>query len=71
MKTIEKNKKAEVTGKIKVTMVQSIAGRDKRTKLALASLGLKKISSSRVFNANPSILGTVKKYSYLFKVENV
>jgi len=55
--------------KIKITLVQSVAGRDERTKRTLKSLGLKRISSSRIFPANPAILGVVNKLGYMFKVE--
>jgi large subunit ribosomal protein L30 len=57
--------------KIKVTQVRSSIGRPKKQRLVLESLGLKKIGSSRVHEATPSILGMVNKVKHLITVENV
>ena len=57
--------------KIKVTQVRSSIGRPKKQRLVLESLGLKKIVSSRVHEATPSILGMVNKVKHLITVENV
>ncbi|MBR5191835.1 MAG: 50S ribosomal protein L30 [Clostridia bacterium] len=57
--------------KIKVTLVKSTIAVLPLHKKVVESLGLKKIGSSKVHNANPSILGMVEKVKYLLKVENV
>lgn len=57
--------------KIKVTQVRSSIGRPKKQRLVLESLGLKKIGSSRVHEATPSILGMVNKVKHLITVENI
>lgn len=58
-------------GKIKVTLVKSTIAILPAHKKIVAALGLKKINSFRIHNANPCILGMVDKVGYLLKVENV
>ena len=57
--------------KIKVTLVKSKIGSDKRQVGTLTALGLNKISSSAVHEATPQILGMVAKVAHLVKVEEV
>ncbi len=57
--------------KIKVTLVKSTIAVLPLHKKVVASLGLKKIGSSKIHDANPCILGMVEKVKYLLKVENV
>ena len=63
-------KKTEVA-QIKVTLVKSTIGCPPNQKKVVEALGLKKIRSFRIHQANPCILGMVKKVSHLVKVENV
>ena len=58
-------------GKIKVTLVKSTIATLPQHKKIVAALGLKKIRSFKIHEANPCILGMIKKVSYLVKVENV
>lgn len=56
--------------KIKVTQIRSSIDRPKRQKETLISLGVRKISQSRVHEATPQILGMIAKVQHLVKVEN-
>ena len=57
--------------KIKVTLVKSVIRRLPNQRATIRSLGLRKIGSFNVLEANPSILGMVKKVSHLVSVEEV
>ena len=54
---------------IKVTQIKSTIGRDKRQKINLLSLGLKKIGNSKLIIINKSTEGLMKKINHLVKVE--
>ena len=54
---------------IKVTQIKSTIGRDKRQKINLLSLGLKKIGNSKLIIINKSTEGLIKKINHLVKVE--
>ena len=54
---------------IKVTQIKSTIGRDKRQKINLLSLGLKKIGNSKLIIMNKSTEGLIKKINHLVKVE--
>ena len=58
-------------GKIKITLVKSKIGSTKRQKKTVQALGLNKISSSVVQEANPVILGMVKKVHHIVKVDKI
>ena len=64
-----KAKKAE--GKIKVTLVKSTIACIPLHKKIVEALGLKKVNSFKIHDANPCILGMIAKVKYLVKVENV
>ena len=55
--------------KIKVTLVKSTIAVIPQHKKIVEALGLKKIGSSKVFEANASILGMTEKVKYLLNVE--
>jgi len=57
--------------KIKVTLVKSKIGSDKRQLGTLSALGLRRISSSVEHEATPQILGMVAKVKHLIRVEEV
>ena len=63
-------KKAEVS-KIKITLVKSTISILPNHKKIVAALGLKKVNSVKIHEANACILGMVAKVKYLLKVENV
>jgi large subunit ribosomal protein L30 len=56
---------------VKVTLVKSKIGASKRQKRTIQALGLRRINSSAIHNANPQILGMIKKVSHLVKAEEV
>ena len=57
--------------KIKITLVKSSIGSTKRQKLILESLGLRKMNSTKIHEATPSIMGMVSKMNHLIKVEEI
>jgi large subunit ribosomal protein L30 len=57
--------------KIKVTLVRSTIGKLPVQRATVRSLGLRKIGSANVLEANPSVLGMVKKVAHLVSVEEV
>ena len=56
-------------GKIKVTLVKSTIAILPQHKKVVEALGLKKVNSYKIHEANPCILGMVEKVKYLLKVE--
>ena len=56
---------------IKITLVKGLAGTLPKQRKTVKALGLGKISSSVVHEANPSILGMVRTVAHLVKVEEV
>jgi len=62
---------AKMAQKIKVTLIRSTIGRLPAQRATVRSLGLRKIGSSNVLDANPSVLGMVKKVSHLVSMEEV
>lgn len=56
-------------GKIKVTLVKSTIATLPQHKKVVEALGLKKVNSYKIHEANPCILGMVEKVKYLLKVE--
>ena len=56
--------------KIKITQTKSSIGYNKKQKLALEALGLKKVNQSVVKAGTPQIKGMIKKVQHLVAVEN-
>ena len=54
---------------VKVTQIKSTIGRNKRQKMNLLSLGLKKIGNSKLIIINKSTEGLIKKINHLVKFE--
>ena len=63
-----KNKKIK-NKTIKITQIKSTIGRNKKQKMNLLSLGLKKIGNSKLIIINKSTEGLIKKINHLVKVE--
>ena len=64
--------KLEVTmAKIKITLVRSRIGSDKRQVATLNALGLGKVNSSVEHETSPQIMGMVAKVKHLLRVEEV
>jgi len=57
--------------KIKITLIRSTISALPRQRATVRSLGLRKIGSSTVQEANPAVMGMVKAVSHLVKVEDV
>ncbi|MDR1930528.1 MAG: 50S ribosomal protein L30 [Treponema sp.] len=57
--------------KLKIKLVRSVIGKLPKQRATVRSLGLGKIGSSIVQEANPAILGMVKKVSHLVSVEEI
>ena len=55
---------------IKSTQIKSTIGGNKKQKINLLSLGLKKIGASRTIVINKSTKGLLKKVNHLVKIEN-
>lgn len=60
-----------MTDRIKITQIRSTIGRPAKHGRIIRSLGLKKMHHTVEHNADPVILGQVKKVSHLVKVEEV
>ncbi len=57
--------------KIRITQIRSIIGRPAKHGRIVRSLGLRKMHQTREHNADPVILGQIKKVSHLLKVEEI
>lgn len=57
--------------RIRITQIRSKIGRPAKHGRILRSLGIKKMNYTVEHNADPVILGQVKKVSHLVKVEEV
>ena len=61
--------KAKKFDQIKVTLVKSTIAILPAHKKVVESLGLTKVNSYKIHEANPCILGMIDKVKYLLKVE--
>ena len=57
--------------KLKVTQIKSAIGYNKKDKLTLEALGIKKMHSSVIHNDSPQIRGMLTAINYLLKVEEI
>ncbi|MBS7566335.1 50S ribosomal protein L30 [Mucilaginibacter sp. Bleaf8] len=57
--------------KIKITQIKSVIDRSERQKKTIEALGLKKINHSVEVEANPAIIGMIRKVNHLVAVENI
>ncbi len=60
-----------MTDRIRITQIRSTIGRPAKHGRIIRSLGLKKMHHTVEHNADPVILGQIKKVSHLVKVEEV
>ena len=58
-----------MSGGIRVTLVKSGIGQDKRIKATLKALGFRKLHQTRVLKNNSSVRGMLRKVSHLIKIE--
>lgn len=57
--------------KLKITLVNSGIGSNKRQKATLKALGLRKVNHSVIKEDTPEIRGMINKLQYLLKVETL
>jgi large subunit ribosomal protein L30 len=57
--------------KIKITQIKSVIDRSERQKKTVEALGLRKINHSVEVEANPAIIGMIRKVNHLVAVENI
>lgn len=57
--------------KIKITQIRSVIDRSERQKRTMQALGLKKLNQSVEVEANPAIIGMVRKVNHLVAVESI
>nr|NJM01317.1 50S ribosomal protein L30 [Desulfobacula sp.] len=60
-----------MTDRIRITQIRSTIGRPAKHGRIIRSLGLRKMHHTVEHNADPVILGQIKKISHLVKVEEV
>ncbi|MBU1340811.1 MAG: 50S ribosomal protein L30 [Proteobacteria bacterium] len=60
-----------MTHRIKITQIRSTIGRPAKHGRIIRSLGIRKMHHTVEHNAEPNILGQIKKVSHLVKVEEV
>ncbi|OGR10687.1 MAG: 50S ribosomal protein L30 [Desulfobacterales bacterium RIFOXYA12_FULL_46_15] len=60
-----------MTDRIKITQIRSTIGRPAKHGRIIRSLGIRKMHQTVEHNADPVILGQIKKVSHLVKVEEV
>jgi large subunit ribosomal protein L30 len=58
-----------VQNMLKVTLVRSGIGKDKRTRETLRGLGLTRLNKTMTLKNTPAIRGMIEKVSYMVKVE--
>jgi large subunit ribosomal protein L30 len=56
---------------LKVTLVKSVIGYDKRLRKTVGALGLGKIGSCTVLPDNPSVRGMIRKAEHIVLVEQL
>tara|TARA_Y100001970_G_C14189275_1_gene834393 strand:- start:665 stop:853 length:189 start_codon:yes stop_codon:yes gene_type:complete len=61
----------EVRMKLKITQIKSAIGYNKKAKLTLEALGIKKMNSYVIKDDSPAIKGMINSIGYLLKVEEV
>ncbi len=67
--TAPKTGKAAAGGRVRVTLVRSLAGYPEKQRVVARGLGLRKLNSSVVRPDGPEIRGMINKISHMVKVE--
>lgn len=57
--------------KIQITQIKSVIDRSERQKRTIQALGLTKMNQTVEVEANPSIIGMVKKVNHLVAIQKV
>ncbi len=58
-----------MASEIKVTLVKSGIGQNKKVKATLRALGFRKLNQTRMLKNHPSVRGMLRKVSHLIKIE--
>ena len=58
-----------MASEIKVTLVKSGIGQNKKVKATLQALGFKKLNQTRILKNHPCVRGMLRKVSHLIKIE--
>lgn len=58
-----------MANKLKITLVKSLIGRNKKHRVIVKTLGLGKLNSSVVLPNNPAVQGMINKVYYLVTAE--
>jgi len=61
-------KKEQAPGKLEITQVRSVSGRQEKQRRTLRALGLKKNQTSVIQNDTPAIRGMIKKIPHMVDV---
>ncbi|MCL5102689.1 MAG: 50S ribosomal protein L30 [Armatimonadetes bacterium] len=56
---------------LKVTLIKSVIGYDKRQKATVSALGLGKVGSSALHGDNACVMGMIRKVGHLLEVEHL
>ena len=70
-RTPKKTPKKESEGYVKITLVKSLIGYDRRQREVAKGLGLRKLQSHVIRKETPEVLGMIRKLSHVLKVETV
>ncbi len=62
---------SDVTRRVKVTQIASVAGRKPGQRETLVGLGLNKIRRAKVLEDTPSVRGMIRKVAHLVQVEEL
>ncbi len=62
---------SDVTRRVKVTQVASVAGRKPGQRETLIGLGLNKIRRAKVLEDTPAVRGMIRKVAHLVQVEEL
>ena len=57
--------------KLKVTLKRSVIGRQKKQKLTIEALGLKRLHHTKIHTETPQIRGMINKVIHLVNVEEI
>lgn len=63
--------KENAQGRIRVTLVRSLAGRLRQHRLCVQGLGLRRMNQTVELDATPAIMGMVNKAAFMLRVEQL
>lgn len=61
----------ESSGRIRVTLIRSVAGRLPNHRDCVRGLGLRRMHHSVELEATPAIMGMVNKVAFMLKIEHI